>query len=239
MNLECDEIGEDGLNAVTSFLQCKGPIVSLTLDDVGHHFHVLLTDTNLLFVITQNKFQGRSQNNVEAFVAGINNSHLQHLSLNMNPALRDQLFAAFICNPPPPALRVIRLSGIDYDIYEYSTSMSALLLPRARLLLLRRPRLLSSLPSGLPLIYSSSFGVADDYTFPDLEELGYTSQEPTPSLWGSLPVELQLGILRKLAPILSLPQYLSVTKYAADPNTLSRKIGREAWLSEVGCECEF
>jgi len=200
MTLECDAIGEDGLDMVAKFmLKHANHLVSLSLDD--------------------HKFQGNSQNNMEAFVVAINTSRLKYLSLNFTSALRKQFLEAVLRNPPSSSLRMIRLSEVDYDVHEFSTSKTALyLLPIARLLFIPTLHLTTSHIS--PSLESAFHGKA--LAFP----------------WKSLPIEMQLQILRYRAPFLSSSQYASVINYAADPNTLigaAQNITKEDWLSQVGC----
>jgi hypothetical protein len=93
--LQSQEIGKNfGLDYITEYVCGARCLIILALDDVSfldafQPFHQTLTVSYL------GQSHRESQSDVHAFAIALNNSRLRTLTLNVNPALSQQLFTAF------------------------------------------------------------------------------------------------------------------------------------------------
>jgi hypothetical protein len=198
---------------------------------------------------------------MESFVAAISHSRINSLSLAFNGTLRDQFLSSLrYFYPPSRYLRNITLSGIDYTLNEVSVPYAALrLLTLSRVLMLYTscrqspPASVSYTSRKVTPLHTlhEEFQSSDDQStcMPVSDALSTVHwQAPSPispnsvsPSWRSLPVELQLQIIRYTAPLLSFARVIRVANYAADPKTLPRDdsgigmIRVEHWLNVVQC----
>jgi hypothetical protein len=255
LNLESSEIAIEGLNLVSRYLDGNLVLESLHLGDVSFVLPSLFSSLTQFTHLNQttNQAHSKSRNDVAAFVAAVNQSHIDSLSLAFNSTLRDLFLSSLrFYTSPSRYLRNIKLSGIDYTLDELSIPSAAF-----RLLTLSRVLMLDISRCQLPLMSNPH---TSPNTMPICSPLHGELHASRPSnafstaswqdpsqnsslSWQFLPVELQLQILQYVAPILSYTQITCIVNYAADSDTLPRAdntemMRREHWLDMVGCSGE-